>query len=118
MAAIGLEEWLGVVHLYQLRHGGASHDYASGLRSLEDVRRRGRWRSWDSVRRYEKGSRIGQVLLKLPEAIRGHALCCERSLGAIVRNRPCGPVPDHRCGSSSRYSRAPAASAKRSRGRA
>ncbi|CAK0822424.1 unnamed protein product, partial [Prorocentrum cordatum] len=83
--SLKLDEYLGDVHLCQLRHGGASHDSAGGFRSLEDVRRRGRWRSWASVRRYEKGSRIGQVLLKLPDDLRAHALSCERSMASIVR---------------------------------
>ncbi|CAK0818121.1 unnamed protein product [Prorocentrum cordatum] len=83
--SLKLDVYLGDVHLCQLRHGGASHDSAGGFRSLEDVRRRGRRRSWASVRRYEKGSRIGQVLLELPEDLRAHALSCERSMASIVR---------------------------------
>eukprot|EP00972_Heterocapsa_arctica_P032507 4789374-Heterocapsa_arctica.AAC.1 len=39
---------VGMQHMYQLRHGGASMDAASGARSLEGVRRRGRWQSWHS----------------------------------------------------------------------
>ena len=112
--SLGLNDNLGDVHLYQLRHGGASHDSAGGFRSLEDVRRRGRWRSWASVRRYEKGSRIGQVLLKLPEDLRAHALSCERSMASIVRGRPCPAAPGLRSASSSRSSRGQAGSAKRS----
>ncbi|CAK0789751.1 unnamed protein product, partial [Prorocentrum cordatum] len=97
--SLKLDEYLGDVHLYQLRHGGASHDSAGGFRSLGDVRRRGRWRSRASVRRYEKGSRIGQVLLKLPEDLRAHALSCERSMASIVRGRPCPAAPGPRSNS-------------------
>ena len=46
---------IGVTTLYQLRHGGASFDVVSPARSLGGIRRRGRWRSWGSMRRYEKG---------------------------------------------------------------
>ena len=63
-------QWdLGVVHLYRVRHAGASHDFVSKARSLEEVRRRGRWRTHQSVRRYEKGARTGQLLQRLPEAV-------------------------------------------------
>lgn len=57
---------LGGVHVYQLRHGGASHDFVTKARTLKEVRGRGRWRSWASVRRYEKRSRVAQMLHWLP----------------------------------------------------
>ncbi|CAK0839946.1 unnamed protein product, partial [Prorocentrum cordatum] len=41
--------------LYQLRHGGASHEALAQFRSSEDLMRRGRWHSQRSVKRYEKG---------------------------------------------------------------
>ena len=40
--------------LYRLRHGGASHDAAARLRTIAEIKRRGRWSSDTSVRRYEK----------------------------------------------------------------
>ena len=48
--------------LFSLRHGGASHDRATGSRSLLEVQQRGRWKSLDSVRRYEKHALINKVL--------------------------------------------------------
>ena len=39
--------------LYQLRHSGPSADFAGGRRSLDSIKRRGRWRTDASVRRYE-----------------------------------------------------------------
>ena len=83
-------EDVGIVHMYQLRHGGASMDAASGARSLEEVRRRGRWQSWHSVRRYEKGARVNEVLHRLPEATRDRALRCSELLGDVVAQR-CPP---------------------------
>ena len=50
-AATGLS-WIGPPH--DLRHGGASRDVEAGTRSLEQVRRRGRWKILDSVQRYTK----------------------------------------------------------------
>jgi len=51
---------------YVLRHGGALHDRGSRQRSLTGIQRRGNWRSWASVRRYEKSVRLGLQLQKLP----------------------------------------------------
>lgn len=65
---------LGGVHVHQLRHGGASHDFATRSRTLEEVRRRGRWRSWASVRRYEKEPRVAQMLHRLPGPLLDRAL--------------------------------------------
>ena len=51
-----------------LRHGGASHDYLFGIRSLPDVQARGCWGSYESVRRYAKHGRINRQLnLLTPE---------------------------------------------------
>ncbi|CAK0796309.1 unnamed protein product, partial [Prorocentrum cordatum] len=51
--------------LYQLRHGGAPHEALTQFRSSEDLMRRGRWHSQHSVKRYEKGGRVNQVLQSL-----------------------------------------------------
>jgi hypothetical protein len=45
-------EWIGPPH--DLRHGGASRDVEEKSRTLEEVRRRGRWKSLESVQRYTK----------------------------------------------------------------
>ena len=55
------------VHLHRLRHGNASHAYASGLMSLQEIQRAGRWKSTKSLRRYEKGGRLSQLVNNLPE---------------------------------------------------
>ena len=39
---------LGISNLYQLRHGGISHEVASGRRSLLEAQTRGRWKSQKS----------------------------------------------------------------------
>ena len=49
---------LGDASLYRLRHGGASEDRARSLRTLEEIKKRGRWTSDNSVRRYEKSVRL------------------------------------------------------------
>ena len=82
---------VGVVSMYQLRHAGASADTLSALRTLEEVRRRGRWKSWTSVRRYEKGARVTELLHRLSQAALAHALRCGVHVGAVLAGRslPC-----------------------------
>ena len=48
----GVEQVFAVPH--QCRHGGPSHDALHGVRSLSEVRERGRWLSELSVQRYKK----------------------------------------------------------------
>ena len=55
---------------YGLRHGGASHDAAARRRALQDIQKRGNWRSFASVRRYEKSGRLALELRKIPDALR------------------------------------------------
>ena len=56
--------------LYGLRHGGASHDRSVRCRGLPEVQSRGGWRSFSSVRRYEKHGRLGAQLNKLAAKVR------------------------------------------------
>ncbi|CAK0819174.1 unnamed protein product, partial [Prorocentrum cordatum] len=62
-ALVGLESW--ELTPYILRHSGPSHDWLTKARSLEAIKRRGRWASDLSVRRYEKGSRVMRRLASL-----------------------------------------------------
>ena len=50
---------------YALRHGGASEDILSRRRLLVDVKRRGRWVSDSSLKRYGKETRLLSELLKI-----------------------------------------------------
>ena len=68
---------LGALHPYRLRHGGASSDYAAKRRPLQEIQRIGRWRSFKSLRRYEKGGRINQMLQSLPAAVLAAARAAE-----------------------------------------
>ena len=61
---LGLSKF-GPPVLYQLRHGGASHEVASGRRDLPPRMKRGRWSTLMSVRRYEKGGRLAELLGRL-----------------------------------------------------
>jgi hypothetical protein len=63
---------LGQLHLYTLRHSGPSEDYVRHKRSLQDVKRRGRWASEHSVRRYEKSARLLAQMKGWSPALRKH----------------------------------------------
>ena len=70
--------------LYQLRHAGASIDVASRLRSLEEIRARGRWAAATSMMRYEKHAQVGKTWHALPPAVQAHALKCEKRLANVL----------------------------------
>jgi len=72
---------------YQLRHTGASTDFATGDRNLESIRRRGRWRAEQSVRRYEKGSQLTRLLRDLPAPARGFCIESARALPGVLSRR-------------------------------
>ncbi|CAK0804061.1 unnamed protein product, partial [Prorocentrum cordatum] len=57
---------LGPLDAYRFRHAGASVDFATGARRLGEIQRRGRWRSARSLRRYEHGGRLADLLRRLP----------------------------------------------------
>ena len=48
-----------------LRHGGPSHDALHNTRTLEQIQVRGRWRAWESVRRYMKHGLLLKVTAQL-----------------------------------------------------
>ncbi len=45
------------MHPYILRHSGPSDDHIRGHRSLDEIRRRGRWAVESSAKRYTKADR-------------------------------------------------------------
>ncbi len=56
-------------HLYRLRNGGAPHDVAYKLRSLDQVQKRGSWRSTASVARYAKPARLNEQIQAMPATV-------------------------------------------------
>ena len=82
---------LAVLHeklpvIYQLRHGRASHELATGRRNLTDIMS---WKSQVSVKRYEKGGRLAEILERLPPDLANLAEKCQSNIGAIL----CGTCP-------------------------
>ena len=59
--------------LYQLRHGGPSHDRFFRRRSIEEVKVRGRWSSDKAMKRYEQHALLQREIQKLPPAVRQRA---------------------------------------------
>ncbi|OLQ05790.1 hypothetical protein AK812_SmicGene10971 [Symbiodinium microadriaticum] len=76
---------LGHMHLYRLRHGGASHDFAAKHRDLAAIQMRGRWRSATSVRRYQKGGRLVQLFNSLTKDVRKKATQAAEELPQVLR---------------------------------
>ena len=50
--------------MYQCRHTGASMDVVDNLRPLLEIKRRGRWHTEESLKRYAKGGRAAEMLAK------------------------------------------------------
>ncbi len=72
---------------YQLRHAGASKEFATGDRSLLAIRRRGGWLADRSVRRYEKGSQLTRLLRELPLAAGSFCVESAKALPAVLSRR-------------------------------
>ena len=52
--------------MYQTRHSGASIDRVRGFRSLQEVQKRGQWKAFSSVTRYDESSRLATDYHCLP----------------------------------------------------
>ena len=72
--------------LYQLRHGGPSHDRLRRQRSLPEIKERGRWASDKSVRRYEAHALVQQQEASLPPALLRRAREAPGALEGLVLN--------------------------------
>ena len=70
--------------LYSLRHGGASQDLLSRCRTLEEVKKRGGWRSDASLRRYGKDAKLTAELNKIPLAVREYGALIGTHLEAVL----------------------------------
>ncbi|CAE7480442.1 ANK1 [Symbiodinium natans] len=76
--------------MYQLRHSGPSHDRLANLRSLMEVKLRGRWGSDSSVKRYEAHGKVAGEFQKLPQEVQQAAGQAEKDLGRFANlSRAC-----------------------------
>ena len=75
---------LGNPALYPLKRGGMPHESLHGARSLLSARKRGRWASDSSHRRYERDGRINKQIARLSPSQQTKAQLAERSIGGIL----------------------------------
>ncbi len=73
--------------LYQCRHSGPSIDRANGERDIGEVRKRGGWKAWKSLARYEKSARLANTFERLTEAQKTFFRTCEGQLAAFMSGR-------------------------------
>ena len=85
---------IGPLHPYRWRHGGASMDFWEKHRDLVSIQKRGRWRAMASVRRYEKGGRLAQLLSKLPDTTQELATWASENIDEGYYNQP-APATAH-----------------------
>lgn len=72
------------ISLYMLRHGGASHDALCRLRTIEQIKQRGRWLSDRSVKRYQKATRSQQLAAALDPQVLRFASLVENRLPELM----------------------------------
>lgn len=77
---------LGNPHMYRLRHGGATYELANGLRSLQEVQLRGRWKAVKSLKNYEKGGRLAQLFGSLDEEVQQRCVDASLQLDRVLRS--------------------------------
>ena len=63
---------------------------------LAEVQKRGRWKTLESVMRYEKARRRHQEMARLDPNLRRHPEECARRVGGCVRGRDVAPLPPRR----------------------
>ena len=69
---------------YALRHAGASHEVLNNLRSLENIKLRGRWKTDSSMRRYLKAAKAMDMANKFPAAVLAYGIEVEKELPGIL----------------------------------
>lgn len=83
--------------LHSLRHTKPSADARSKRRTLEEIRRRGRWNQLKSVQRYSRGHAVTMHLAALPGPARLSAEAAvaqyPRCLAVALRNGPAAKTP-------------------------
>ena len=77
---------------YHARHSGASFDLVANVRSLEQVKRRGRWMTDSCLNRYLKGGRLGEQFDRLSPAVQRNCCECHARIGAILAGRWLGSL--------------------------
>ena len=82
-----------IPQLYSFRHGGASFDAISRRRPMADIKKRGRWRSDASIRRYSKAAVALREASRLPKQAMEYAQTVEAALQHFMLGRISPPAP-------------------------
>ena len=80
-------------HPYSIRHGAASHDVLILKKPLATVQKKGRWRTFSSVTRYEKHARLIKELNGLGTDTINYARLLEPVLCRVLVGRSKAPPP-------------------------
>ena len=78
--------------LYELRHGGASEDGGAGT-PLQEIQKRGRWKTISSVTRYNKSGLLQEARAQLPEHVLRFLLTCEANLFHFISTKTAPTLP-------------------------
>ncbi len=71
-------------HPYVLRHSGPSDDHLTGTRTLDEIKKRGRWAADSSVRRYTKGARTLSQMQTWPAAVKEYMRRAHQDIGNVL----------------------------------
>lgn len=66
---LNVPRFVGDITMYRMMHSGSSADYAAQRRSIQENKHRGRWATDASVRHYQKGGRVNQLLGRCPDEL-------------------------------------------------
>eukprot|EP00971_Amphidinium_carterae_P224070 4446352-Amphidinium_carterae.2 len=70
------------------RHGGASRDWLLKRRTLEEIQKRGVWKSQAFVRRYEKSGVLQRFILQIPGHVWRWCTAVDPRLAAVLSLPP------------------------------
>ena len=75
----------------QFRHSGPSWDATQQRRTLEQIQKRGRWKTFSSVCRYEKGGRFLQAFQELGGDVRSYCDSAVTLLSDVMLGKMAAP---------------------------
>ena len=92
-ARLNLPDLIGPATMYRFRHSGPSADFATARRSVAEIKHRGRWVSDSSLRRYQKGGRVNDLLGRCSMNVKTYANMCLKEVPEILLDRRVAPPP-------------------------
>ena len=85
---------LGGYHFspYSVRHAGPSNDYLHHRRDLTEIKRRGRWKSDSSLRRYTKATKLQQLAQEIDPRVINYGNAVMANIDEIMAGRAELPI--------------------------